>query len=269
MRIAQFGAGTLGQRVLNQLSHDQHQIDVYRQSSAPAKGAEYIQACDVTQPFELSRAPYDAAVVILAPNSLSIDDYQQVYRDAIGHIIEALVKHSPKLKRFVVVSSTRVLPKHSHEWLDEDSQTQAWDKKAGLLIEMEKRVERSPFSSSIIRLTGLYGASERMIRQARSIKQPSDWPTCRWTNRIHIDDAANLVAYASTHSDVSGIIHGVDQCCVTNHEVIRYIAEQEGFELPNLPDDLSRATVGKRVRSRHFPEKCPLAYPSYREGYAK
>lgn len=270
MQIIQFGYGRLGKRVAQQLFNDQHQLDVYRYSDNKAKFAHRSIQCDVSQPFALEDKAYDAAIIILSPKSLSVADYRDVFVHGVDHILAALNQLSTTVKHLFIVSSTRVFPQNSEDFLNEASPTYSWDEKAGILIEMENKISQSQIPASIIRLAGLYGASERMIKTAQKVADTGMWPELKWTNRIHIDDAARLIATlcdaSSQNHTLEPIYNGVDNVCASNHEVIDYVAQQYGF---NLPPKLLGQTVpkGKKVKSEFINNLISLNFPSYKEGY--
>lgn len=195
MHILFVGYGKTSQRVATSLFQQQHQITTISRSAKTDDFATHLIQ-DVHQ-LDLSQvASIDAVYVLLAPkydpNQNSIDLYRQTYVDSVEPIVKALKDHP--VQRVIAVSSTRVYGENHGERIDDNSIPTPCDEQGRLLLEMEKRWQLAyPTECVIVRPTGIYeGVSQRMITLAKTTKK---YPNIHWSNRIHIEDLANFLAY--------------------------------------------------------------------------
>ena len=244
MHILFIGYGKTSQRVAKQLFQQDHQITTVSRSAKEDDFAEHLIQ-DIHQ-LDLSQIqPVDAVYVLLAPSRnttlSSVEAYQQTYVDSIQPIVNALKTHP--VKKIIVVSSTRVYGENKGEMINDDSPTIPNDEQGHLLLKMEQLWQQAyPDECVMVRPTGIYGTSiTRMVKLAETTKA---YPNIHWSNRIHIDDLANFLAYLLhvEHPEKSYI-------CTDNkpqplHEKILKIQRELG--LPELVLESERET-GKRI----------------------
>lgn len=244
MHILFIGYGKTSQRVAKQLFQQDHQIITVSRSAKEDDFAEHLIQ-DIHQ-LDLSQIqPVDAVYVLLAPSRnttlSSVEAYQQTYVDSIQPIVNALKTHP--VKKIIVVSSTRVYGENKGEMINDDSPTIPNDEQGHLLLKMEQLWQQAyPDECVMVRPTGIYGTSiTRMVKLAETTKA---YPNIHWSNRIHIDDLANFLAYLLhvEHPEKSYI-------CTDNkpqplHEKILKIQRELG--LPELVLESERET-GKRI----------------------
>lgn len=244
MHILFIGYGKTSQRIAKQLFLQGHQITTVSRSPKDNTFARHITQ-DIHQ-FDLSKiAAVDMVYILLAPSRnttlSSIEAYQQTYVDSVSPIVNALKLHP--VKRVIVVSSTRVYGEHKGEVINDDSPIIPSDEQGLLLLKMEQLWRQAyPEQCVIVRPTGIYGTSSvRMLKLAETTKT---YPNIHWSNRIHIDDLANFLAYLLhvEHPEKSYI-------CTNNqpqplHEMILNI--QRELNLPELVLESERVT-GKKI----------------------
>ena len=167
------------------------------------------------------------------------------------------------------VSSTAVFGKVSGR-VDEEAEPVPDAFNGRILLKAEQELSMRTVMSAM-RFSGIYGRnSERLREQARAVARgEADLPAAKWTNRIHQEDCVRLlheVGKGWLAGDLMPpVIIGTDNQPASNHEVLAWLADQEGLNLP-LPE--SASPTGKQVYSRFIEEQgLSLRYPDFRAGY--
>src|SRR5690606_38293756 len=120
--------------------------------------------------------------------------YRAAYVDGLRHVLAWLAQHGQRPRRLLFVSSTGVYGQHAGEWVDEQSATQPSGFSGILMLEAERLALASGIPASVVRLSGLYHpARPWLLQQVRSGLQVTAKPPM-FSNRIHRDDAAALLA---------------------------------------------------------------------------
>ncbi len=264
------GQGKLGLPLAHLLSTTHHISTIRRtsyQHTTNHTSNFLIQSIDITEPFELTQTIFDYVFFIVSPNESTDYSYQATYVNGLIHTLAAI---SHINKRLFIVSSTRVYG-DSTEFQHEQSPVNPSDKKAKLLYEMEQLGLNSGYPCSIIRFSGLYEShSQRMRKIMRNIanyQQP--WPELSYTNRFHYTDAIHLLqtllSYTEKNQPLASIYLGTDNDCITNHQLIQFLANQENIDLPTAPH--TKKIKGKKLHSLLINQIIKLTYPSYQTGY--
>jgi nucleoside-diphosphate-sugar epimerase len=233
---------------------------------------EWIQA-DITRAESLAvlrERNFDYVVVATSAGEFSQQRYQQVYVEGLQNVLAALLK-SPK--RLILVSSTSVYHQQQGEWVDELSATQAAGFAGQAQLDAEALLLASHINSTVVRFAGIYGPGRnRLIQQVIAGEGCSLDPPL-YSNRIHRDDAAGLIAYL-LDQDCRGVklescYLGVDSCPAPLAEVKQWIAGQLGFTKDHLScsQQNSRRTSKRCSNQRIRDLGYQLIYPDYRSGY--
>ncbi len=269
------GAGDLGMRVARLLAARDRRVVAVRRSAAESTQAataviEHVRA-DATDPASLAGLAdrIAALVVILTPDERSAAGYRRTYVDATETLLQRYRGPGRSMARLVFVSSTAVYGFDDGRWVDETTPIAPVTPTAAVLAEAEAlAVDQGPERTTIVRLAGLYGgASRRLIDGVRnaSLERPAG---TRYTNRIHRDDAAALVAAVVLADDPPAAVIGVDEDPAPADEVYTWLGDRLGVELRRAPSGASRSGANKRCRSLVRADLVPsLAYPTFREGY--
>ncbi|WVM91810.1 SDR family NAD(P)-dependent oxidoreductase [Halopseudomonas pachastrellae] len=116
-------------------------------------------------------------------------------RRGAAHALSWLGERKRPLRHLLQVSSSGVYAQQAGEWVTENSPALADSGSASALLAAEDVALRSGHPASVVRLTGIYGPGRnRLIEQARAgMNVPAEPP--QYTNRIHRDDAAGLLAH--------------------------------------------------------------------------
>ena len=198
--------------------------------------------------------------------------YRTLYVEGLEYVLGWLKESRQKPRHLLQVSSTAVYGQSAGEWVTENSAALADSPTAPVLIEAEDVALRGGFPASVVRLGGIYGPGRtRLIEQVRSGLHVPASPE-QYTNRIHRDDAAGLLAHLLLQADQGELLApcylGVDDEPAPLHEVAQWLAQQLGVSL--LEEGATANRRGSKRCSNALARESGWApqYPSYREGYA-
>ena len=274
MRVLIAGCGYVGTALAELLVRDgQHVWALRRGGVVLPKGAESVQA-DVTLPDTLSMLPASLDAVVYAVSAGGYDEarYRAAYVDGLQNILDALRASSPRLKRFIFVSSTGVYAQSDGKWVDEDSPAEQTHFSGATLLEGERIAQACPFPSTVVRLGGIYGPGRtRLIESVKngSATLPSN-PA--YVNLIHRDDCAGIIRHLLTTPNSSALYLGVDNEPADRREILTWIANQIGATVPPVEEGAASARSQRgnkrcrnaRIRAAGYAFK----YPTFREGLA-
>ena len=271
------GAGDLGTRLAKlRVTRGEEVIALRRREVSIAGGVRSLRVDLVTgEGFSgLPRRP-DALVFCAAPDKRTEADYRALYVDGLRRLLDAL-----EMPRLIFVSSTAVYAEDAGEWVDETTPPRMdapVSREAGcrerppraeqfngrVLLEAERELAVHS-GALVLRLSGIYGPGrEMMVRRARegSANRP------RWSNRIHIDDAAAALSHLLDIAAPERVYLGSDDRPALESEVQTWLRAREG--LPPAAQDTSPET-GRRVsNARLRASGWNPAYPDYRAGYSE
>ncbi len=263
------GVGDTGMRIARRLvaSGDQV-IALRRRPMVDLPGIRHL-AVDLTtgEGFTNLSTNADILVYCVAPDRRDEQTYRSLYVHGLQRILSAI-----EFQRVLFISSTAVYSEDRGGWVDEDSPADAQAFNARVLREAEQ-VTLSHGKGMVLRLSGIYGPGrERMIRLAAQNDSIKDSP--RWTNRIHVDDAAAAAVQllSQKHDQNQQKIYcGNDDCPVLDIDVIDWLRVQLGLSVIDRTSQISNQAPiisGKRVANTRLraigwrPQ-----YPDYRAGY--
>jgi len=268
------GCGDVGSRLGQQLNAVGWTVYGLRRSVAllpqgihPVAGDLHSDACPAAWPS----GALDYLVYCAAATEHDEAGYRAAYVDGLRRVLGWLAQHGQQPKRVLFVSSSGVYGQQLGEWVDENSPAEADSYSGRIMREAEQLALASGLPASLVRLTGLYGPGrEWLLGQVRQGYRVDSEPPL-YGNRIHVDDAAGLLAYL-LQADTRGVLLddcyiGVDDQPAPLHEVVAWLREQL---------EVSHWSEQSRVR-RSGSKRCSNAraralgwapqYPSYREGY--
>ena len=141
-------------------------------------------------------------------------------------------------------------------------------------MEAEALLQEAQVNSTIVRFSGIYGGNRtRLIEQVcegrRGLSQD-----LQLSNRIHEDDCVgflmHLMQLAAGGETLESCYLASDSCPVDMNEVVQYIADQHGIQLPADRREIPRRAGNKRCDNRRMlATGYQLKYPDYREGYRR
>jgi nucleoside-diphosphate-sugar epimerase len=233
-------------------------------------------AADLTDPHGLASAlPGDIhAVVYCAGPSASTDEaYAETYVRGLTHVLDALEGRGEPPGRVLLTTSTAVYAQTDGSWVDETSPTEPTHFSGRRLLEAEAALAARPYPTVALRLAGIYGPGRTgLLRRvwegtARRPAQP------RYTNRIHRDDCAGMLAHLLEVKEPASTYIGVDDAPADMSEVMLWLAAALGVppppaEAPGTKPTGRRGTSHKRCRNQRITASgYRLCMPTYRDGY--
>lgn len=271
LKILLLGYGDIAARLARQLSSEHYEVVGARRtpSEDPQVTMLAADACDVSQVTDLLRIGFDAVVVTMTPSQRS----EQGYRDSYLLSVEALLAAGKKTgaQPFVLwVSSTGVYGQNNGEWVDERSPTEPANFSGQILLQAERLLQSSDLPNCIVRFSGIYGPGRQAMLRAVKEDKPLTSPF-GWTNRIHSEDCAGVLAHLLELYRQGTLIEPVylasDDEPVMQWQLRAYLKELLGIE----SEPFNRAAIeetGKRCSNRLLKESgYSLRYPDYRSGY--
>jgi len=265
-RVLIAGCGDLGMRCAAQLSSAQ--VFGLRRNIAQLPSNITPIAADLASAAGFAELPRQIDTLIYAPTPAARDAaaYRAIYIDALRRLIGAMPQAAAGL-RLLFVSSTAVYGQNAGEWVDENSLCAPSGFNGQILLEAETQAQALVSHCAVVRLSGLYGPGRHwLLRRVRAGTPIAAGE--HWTNRIHLDDAAALIAKLTTLTQMPARILGNDDEPAREHEVLDWIAA--GLRLPTLARQTGPAAAsGKRVsnelaRSLGWRPR----YANFRDGYA-
>lgn len=198
--------------------------------------------------------------------------YRAAYVQGLRHVLEWLNDYGQEPRHLLFVSSSSVYGQQNGEWVDEESATQASGYSGQVMLEAEQVALKSGIPATVVRLTGIYGPGrERLSTQVREGYRVTIDPPL-YGNRIHVDDAAGLLAFLLRHVEQGGALQqcyiGVDDAPTPLAEVVDWLREYLGVTEWAADASVRRAGSKRCSNARAKALGWVPKYPSYREGYA-
>ncbi len=219
---------------------------------------------------DLFKRAFDVIVISMTPAVRSDEGYQQAYVQTCENLIKQLQQVNWRPRLIVFVSSSSVYAQTNGEWVDESSPTAPTEFNGKRLLEAENRLRESGFSVCVVRFSGIYGPGrDRLINQVKTGKLSASQA---YTNRIHIEDCARVLAHfieKQKTSSVDDLYLATDSCPETFHQVQQWLAEQLQIKDWALSDDTNERGNKKVSNSRLLNTGFEFLYPGYRQGYAR
>ncbi len=265
------GCGAIGRRLADQLDPQAYQITgLKRSATVDLPNLQYRQ-CDVTNPQALASVVaegFDVIVISMTPSERSDAGYQRAYVDSCRHLVDTLKAQGLRPRLLVFVSSTGVYAQDDGSWVDETSPTEPESFSGKRLLEAEQIIQESGYGHLILRFSGIYGPGRnRLIEQ---VKQQRAANSPHYTNRIHADDCAGVLAHLinlQKHQTLPSIFLATDSAPTPMFDVVSWIAEQLGIQ-DFLAADAANERGNKRISNRRLLDSgYQLRYPDFKQGY--
>ncbi|MEN4945065.1 NAD-dependent epimerase/dehydratase family protein [Pseudomonas proteolytica] len=269
------GCGDVGSRLASQLLAVGWEVHGLRRNVARLPegvigiaGDLFNKECPDTWPI----GGVDYLVYCAAATDHDEAGYRKAYVQGLQHVLEWLGDYGQEPKHLVFVSSSSVYGQQNGEWVDETSPTQAVGYSGQVMLEAEQVAFDSGIPATTVRLTGIYGPGrEWLLSQVRQGYRVAVEPPL-YGNRIHVDDAAGLLAYLLLHVEQGGALEkvyiGVDNAPAPLAEVVDWLRGYLG--VTEWAEDASVRRAGSKQCSNARAKALGWSptYPSYREGYA-
>lgn len=274
-RVLILGCGDLGVRLAARLPQDQYQVVGVRRSSVPDNPFIHYRRCDLSEPgalHQLLAEPAEIIVITMTPTERSDEGYRRAYVDTCAALINSLKAHRQTPRLILFVSSTSVYGQQDGSWVDEDSPTEPASFSGKRLLEAEALIRASGFPHCILRFSGIYGPGRtRLIEQVR---QGRAVLSAAFTNRIHADDCAGVLAHLINQvregQQPEPLLVATDSTPAPMAEVVNWLAMHLKTDRARFaPDQIDRERGNKRCsNARLLRSGYELLYPGYQQGYA-
>jgi nucleoside-diphosphate-sugar epimerase len=216
-----------------------------------------------------------AVVYAVSADSRSPERYRAAYVDGLASLLTALARRAGRLPRCLFVSSTAVWGQTDGAWVDEETPVAPGDACAEQLVAGEDTLARLAADGASLRAGGLYGAGRNYaLERARSGMPLAAGAEQRWTNRIHLHDAARAILALLQTPRLRSPYALVDGRPSNELELMTFLAGELGLATPRIDPTLAAAQApgarlgNKRVRPTRLRDLGFVwRYPSYVEGY--
>lgn len=191
--------------------------------------------------------------------------------------------HCQAIERIVYLSTTGVFGVRDGSWVDESTPPAPWNAQGRARQRCENAYSRAVkecagITFTALRLPAIYGPDRGVAVSLRSGKYSLVGDGSQWTNRIHVDDLANVIVRCISHAGILPPVLCISDDYPTQaREVVAYMCEREGLVWPPSisPDEVLQRgayTMLSNQRVCNDLMKSTLAislkYPSFREGMA-
>ncbi len=266
------GCGDIGTRVGLTLADQGWRVTAARRSPENLPPVFHRLRCDYTDSTSLTVLAGSAPDYVLftpLPADRSAAGYELGYREATASLLTSGL--ASRLTAGILVSSTRVFAEASGGWVDEQSPLTDSDPAASAISAAEADfLSRCP-NPLVLRASGLYGADEGMLT-ARVARGEASADPARFSNRIHRQDLAALIAFALIEANqrqpITGVMIASDSEPAPIGEVEQWLAARLGVSLSPVGNRTAVQRGNRRCDNRRMlASGFRLQFPSYREGY--
>lgn len=269
-RVLLAGCGDLGERVAQRLHARGDTVFALRRQP-PVAGDAAIRwlAGDLTDARTLGNLPAGITqlVYLPTPDVRAEADYRAIFLAGLRTTLAALGTTS--LGRVLLVSSSAVHGDSAGAWIDEDTPAAPPGFNGRVLLETEHWLSTQPVTGIVLRLAGLYGPGRlQLIERLRAGAARVPRAVPHWANRIHVDDAAAVIAHLLALPDPQPLYLGADDTPLPIDVLYDHLAARVGAPRPK--DGPAPAGIGSkrlsnaRLRASGWVPR----WPDAREGYA-
>ena len=270
-RIGVIGLGDLGAALASRLVTAGASVTGVRRGRDAPPGVELLRA-DLADASSLADLPDDleALVVSVTPDRYDLDGYRATYLEGARNLAAAL--GGRRLTRVFWVSSTGVYGEQGGGDVDESTPAEPDSERGRVLLAAEQALSGQDWPATAVRLAGIYGPGRNaLIDRVRSGRGVPAEPV-HWTNRIHRDDAVELIVFllarALAGDPVPEVVIGSDGAPTPRHEVMAWLAVQLGVTLTVSAEEAGSRAPSRRLWPRALVELgFSWRYPDYRAGY--
>jgi nucleoside-diphosphate-sugar epimerase len=288
------GFGDIAKRVASHLDKKvstDYDITGIRRSVDTYAGVKIrqVDAVDEAAMLAVTRENFDVIAITMTPDDMSDSGYQRAYVQPLQALIKALQKNTLSPQLIIFVSSSSVYGQHNNEWVNECSETLPTSFSGKRLLEAEKLLMESAYTSCIVRFSGIYGVGrQRLIEQVRAGSRTEKEPVL-YSNRIHSDDCAGIIAHIIERQKraqkIEALYLATDCQPSPLYDVKHWLGMQLGLDGDQLTSGSldSSAENSKRVNTKtsgktlRGSKRCSnqrlidsgyrFLYPTFKEGY--
>lgn len=261
-RLLIAGCGDLGVRLAGRLNPTAWAVTGLRRQAEKLRPPIQALAADLNDPASLGKLArdWDAVIYQATPGERSPPAYRRAYVEGLQILLERV---NPG--RLIFVSSTAVFGQDDGSWVDESSPTEPSAFNGEILLEAEG-IARSA-GGLVVRYSGIYGPGrDFLLRQIASGRASCQEQPVQWTNRIHADDCAGVLAHLLELDRPEPLYCASDCRPSPRCEVLDWLAARLGQA--QVRREAGTAGQGKRIDNRRLRASgYDFIHPDYQSGY--
>lgn len=270
-KVLIIGCGDIGSRLARHLDTDVYQITGIRRHCPPDTAKLRYRSCNAHDASALKKTleeGFEIIVITMTPGERSDAGYEQAYVHTCRNLVNTLTDLKQRPELIIFVSSTAVYAQDDGSWVDENSPTEPSGFSGIRLLEAEAIIHNSGFTNTFVRFSGIYGPGRNrlieQVKQRRASASPS------YTNRIHAEDCAGLLAHLiNRRESLAPVYIATDSVPTPMVEVVSWIAEQLGVE-DFLSTDATNERGNKKLNNAlMLASGYKLRYETYQQGYVE
>lgn len=268
------GCGDVGCELARQLlsTHSYRVWGLRRSTNKLPEGVEPVQA-DLNIPKSFGQWPekLDYVVYSAAADGHSPEQYQQAYVDGLKNVLAHLDSYQTMPRRIFFTSSTSVYHQRDGERVSETSACMPERFTGQTLLQAEEVLFSCGIPATSVRFGGIYGPGRnRLVQRVKEGKGCPQQPVV-YSNRIHRDDCAGILAYLinldTQEKFIEPVYLGVDNEPAPMHDVLHWLASRLQIQLDDnhpAPPRASKRCDNTLIRSSGYQFK----FPGYQQGYS-
>lgn len=264
MKVLIAGAGYVGKAVFSLLSSTGHETSGLRRS-ATEDPTFYAGDASCDEGLEALPNDFEQIIVTISPDTRSNEAYKKAYPD----VARTLHARFPDA-RILLVSSTTVYGQVGGDEISEESPTTGDTFSAARILEAEQTVLDQSRNGVVVRASGIYGPGRITTISKLAHVELSEEDRDLWTNRIHRDDLARVLAHLVEQPQKSGIYLATDPNPATLGQIRDFVRAHPNH-MRLTPPPSSRRARSRKSRKMHpkrlLSEGFVFEYESFREGY--
>ncbi|MDD9815005.1 MAG: sugar nucleotide-binding protein [Gammaproteobacteria bacterium] len=217
------GCGDIGTRLGLQLAAQGWKVYALRRNTSALPPPLIAIRADLGDPASLRALPGDVDFVLYTATAARFDEahYRAVYVDGVRNVLAA----SPS-PNFFFVSSSAVYGQDDGAWVNEESATAPRHFNGRVMLEGE-HVARAA-GGVCVRFSGIYGPRRTRLVDAVRRGQLAPASPVVFSNRIHVEDCAGVLAHLfarrAAGDEVRGVYLASDDAPAPLAEVQRWLA---------------------------------------------
>lgn len=259
------GCGYLGQRVAAKWRAGGDIVHVLTRSTDHAgrfQKQDFVPILgDVLDPESLQKLPeVDTVFWAVGWDRASGKSMHDVYVTGLQNVLDRM---RTRCRKFISISSTSVYGQNNGEWVDEQSPCNPVQANGQTCLTAEQLVQRqsefdseeSALSTTVVRLSGIYGPG-RLLSRVATLKsgEPLAGNPDAWLNLIHVDDAAAAVVKCELADEIPNVLLVSDDEPLRRRDYYGMLAELVGAPIPRFvatetPNPDSPGELNKRCRN--------------------
>jgi len=260
------GFGKLGQSIANNIINNKHKLTVLKRSAVSEQNDINFISHDIRTsiPKTLSKELFDDVIICVTPNGRNKIAYQDIFLDGVLPFCKSI--HT---KHIWFISSSAVYEHNDGSVVDEQTKCTPTTFNGQVLLQCENEIlnhtKKHNIKATMLRLAGIYGGDRRHL--INLIEEGFYPEQLHYTNRIHQEDAANIIATLIEQNVNESIINVCDDYCATLSEISDYI--RQILHIPNKkpwpkPLELNKK-ISNQLLKKYFND---FKYPTYKQGFS-